>query len=127
MPMSASRSSELAYSFLYVALAGVGAILLFQFVLEQYAMARFWEHWIAEYPVVGTYLPFCVIAVASGVLIGLVLGLLVRTKALALSAWAGFGVCVLSFVAASAAGGIQWAVTNVALIAPPAIASGLFL
>src|SRR5580765_8066661 len=107
MPMAASRSKELVYSFLYVSLAGVGAILLFQLVLEQYAMARFWEHWVVEYPVAGTYIPLCAIAVASGTLVGLVLGIFARARSLVIVVCAGLGVCVLSFIAADVVGGID--------------------
>ena len=111
--------------FLYVALACVGAIQLFVLVLEQYTIARFWEHWVVEYPIAGTYIPFCVIALVSGVLIGSLVGLLARARALVVAAWAGLSVCVLSFLAAAVAGGIDWAVANVTLIAPPIIAAGL--
>jgi len=127
MPVSASRVTSLALGFLYVALACVGAIQLFVLVLEQYTMARFWEKWVVDYPLAGTYLPFCVIALASGILVGLVVGILAKAKGPAIAAWAGFCACILSFIAATAAGGITWAAINIAFIAPPFIAGGLLL
>jgi hypothetical protein len=108
----APRASQAALNFLYVALACVGAIQLFVLILEQYTIARFWEHWVVKYPIAATYIPFCIMA---------------KARALAVAAWAGLSVCVISFVAAAAAGGIDWAVANVALIAPPLIAAGLVL
>ena len=125
--MLASRFTGLALSFLYVALACVGAIQLFVLFLEQYTMARFWEKWVVDYPLAGTYVPFCVIALASGTLVGVVVGILAKAKALAIATWAGLCACILSLIAATAAGGITWAVINIALIAPPLIAGGLLL
>jgi hypothetical protein len=125
--MPAPRVSQTALNFLYVALACVGAIQLFVLILEQYAIARFWERWVVKYPIAATYIPFCIIALVSGVLVGSAIGMLAKAKALAVAAWAGLSVCVLSFVAAAAASGIDWTVANVALIAPPLIAAGLVL
>jgi hypothetical protein len=127
MLMPASQASKTALLFLYVSLAGVGSIQLFVLFLEQYAVARFWEHWVVKYPIAGTYVPFCIIALASGALVGSVVGILTRARALVIAAWAGLGVCLLSFLTAAVAGGVDWAMANVALIAPPLIAAGLVL
>lgn len=125
--MPASRASQAALKFLYVALACVGAIQLFVLILEQYTIARFWERWVVEYPIAATYIPLCVIALASGVLVGSVVGVLAKSRALALAVWAGLSVCILFFLAATVAGGIAWAMANVTLIASPIIAVGLVL
>ena len=122
-----SRASSLAYTFLYVALAGIGAIQLFHFVLDQYAIAGFWQAWVAEYPIAGTYVPFAAIAFACGIIVGLVVGALAGVRANAIAAWAGLGACVLSFLAATVVGGVQWALSNPALIGPLCIAVGLLL
>jgi hypothetical protein len=114
-------------NFLYIAVACVGALQLFTLILEQYAMARFWEHWVVKHPIAATYIPFCIIALASGALVGSAVGILAKARALTIATWAGLSVCVLSLVAAAAAGGIDWALANVALIAPPLIAAGLVL
>jgi hypothetical protein len=123
----AFQANKTALLVLYVSLACVGAIQLFVLILEQYAIARFWEHWVVQYPIAGTYIPFCIIALASGALVGSAVGILARERALVIAAWAGLSVCLLSFLAVAVAGGIDWAMANVALIAPSVIAAGLVL
>src|SRR5262249_4279172 len=91
MPVPPLRVKQGALTFLYVALGCVGALELFQVILEQYAIARFWEPWVAKYPTTATYLPLCVIALASGTLVGGLIGVLAQTKALGIAGWAGLG------------------------------------
>ena len=112
---------------LYIAAACVGALALYQFALAQYTMAQFGDWWIAEYPFLGTYGPLFAIALASGAIVGVVLGVLARSRALPLAAWAGLCVCVLSIAAAAVGGGLAWALANPALVTAPLIAAGLLL
>jgi hypothetical protein len=111
----------------FAVLACVGAIQLFDLLLKQYVVTEFMERCIAVYPIAGTYVPFVGIAVVSGIVVGLVVGALGGTKAVTIAAWAAFGVCALHFLTASLVGGVQWAVTNPAILAAPSIAAGLLL
>ena len=129
MPSTASVSKfgSRALGVLYIAAASVGALALYQFALAQYTMAQFGDRWMAEYPLLGTYGPLFVIALASGVIVGVVLGVLVGSRGLPLAAWAGLCVCVLSVTAAAVAGGLAWALTNLVVVTAPLIAAGLLL
>ena len=121
------KFNALALKVLCITLACVGALVLYQVVLAQYTMTRFGEKWIVENPLLGTYVPLFAMALASGAVVGMLVGILGGTKALAISAWAGLCACVVMFVAAAAAGGIAWAITSIVLITTPLIAVGLVL
>src|SRR5437868_5877743 len=105
----------------------LGAIQLFDLALKQYVVTEFMERCIAAYPIAGTYVPFVGIGVASGLVVGLVVGALSGALAVPIGVSAGFAVCVLHFLTASLVGGVQWAMTNLALLAAPSIAAGLLL
>ena len=92
MLMPAFQANKTALLVLYVSLACVGAIQLFVLILEQYTIARFWERWVVQYPIAGTYIAFCIIALASGAFVGLAVGILARARALVIAAWAGLSV-----------------------------------
>jgi hypothetical protein len=127
MPIPSSRATRLAYTFLYVALTCVGAIQLFHLAMEQYAISSFWHRWVVEYPIAGTYLPYAAIALVCGVLVGFVVGALAGPRSWSIAGWAGVAVCVLSVITAIAVGGIEWVVTNPALLGPVFTAVGLLL
>jgi hypothetical protein len=127
VPASLPKSNGPARKVLYVALTCAGTHGLYRLVLALYAMSSFGARWIAEYPLVGTYGPLFASALASGTAVGVLVGILSGAGALAITAWAGLCVCILSFIAAAAAGGIAWALTNVVLITAPLIAGGLLL
>jgi hypothetical protein len=126
-PTPATRFGRFGYDFLYVAVASVGAIQLFQIVLEQHAIARFWETWVVKYPLAGMLVPLAAIALACGIIFGLAVGAIAGKRALRLAGWAAFVVCALHLLSAAVAGGILWALTNFMLVVPLFTGLGLLL
>jgi hypothetical protein len=125
MPVLTSTRGRIARDVLPAAAACVGALELFDLALAQWATLRIWEPWVIEYPVLGFIGPFGAIALACGVIVGLIVGVLVRPNSLLVAAWAGALTCVLSFGAALMVGGISFVVSNYAVIAAPLLAVGL--
>ena len=125
MPVLTSTQGRIARDVLLAAAACVGALELFYWALEQWAALRIWEPWVIEYPVLGFVGPFGVIALACGVVVGLIVGAFVRLNSLLVAAWAGALAWILSFGAALVVGGISFVVGNYAVIAAPLLAVGL--
>jgi len=129
MPSTASLSTFAArvLSVVYVVAGCVGALVFYQFAVVQYTLAQFGDRWIAQYPFLVVFGPLFAIALASGILVGVALGLLAGSRALPIAAWAGLCVCVSMVTAAAVAGSLKDALTSITLITAPLIAAGLFL
>ena len=125
MPVLTSTRGRIARNVLLAAFACVGALELFYWALAQWAALRIWEPWVIEYPVLGFVGPFGAIALACGVVVGLIVGAFVRPNSLLVAAWAGALAWILSFGAALVVGGISFVVGNYAVIAAPLLAVGL--
>ena len=104
-----------------------GAVVLFPWVLAQWTMLRFWESWIPRYPVLGTYGPFFVIAILTGVVVGACVAALARAQSRRNLAWAAALACVLSFGGAVVAGGVMWAVSEPTVFIGPSLGVGLMV
>ena len=70
---------------------------------------------------------FATIAVASGIISGLVLSIFEREHSVRIAIWAGLLTCALHFAIATNVGGPAWALSNYALLAAPCLAIGLVL
>lgn len=129
MPAASQSSSRnvSARDLLLVAASCFGAFELFYWALGQWAMLRFWEPWIAEYPVIALLGPFMAIAVLSGLVVGALVTAIVRTKSLRIAAWSGITACFLSLGAAVVAGGVKWATGGPTVLLGPLLALGLVL
>ena len=129
MPLTASVSKfrGRVFSVLYVTAGCVGALVLYQFAVGQYTMTQLGDRWIAEYPLLGIFGPLFAIALASGMFVGVALGVLAGSRSLPVAAWAGLFACVSMITAAAVAGSLKDALTSITLITAPLIAAGLLL
>jgi hypothetical protein len=77
MPNSSSRLARFP-GYLVTGVVALGAafatVALFILVLGEFAMARFWEPWVAQFGVLGTSVSFAFVALASGFAVGAVVG-----------------------------------------------------
>ena len=99
---------------------------LFELGLRQLAGTALWKTWAAEHSGAARLVPALPVAVACGLLAGLVLGGFAGSRALSLACWAGAAVIVLDLGAMIVADGPTGVLTAFAL-APLCVALGLVL
>lgn len=126
MAPKAARIARIALDLVLVAAAVLGAMKLFELGLHQLAATAFWKAWAAEHSGAGKLAPTLGIAVACGLLVGLVLGGIAGARAWLLACWASAAVIVLDFGAMIMAEG-PGGVLTVFGLAPLCISVGLLL
>jgi len=119
-----ARAARVALDLVLIAAATLGAMKLFELGLQQLAGTTFWKTWTAEHSGAGRLVPALPIAVACGLLPGLVLGGFAGSRAWLLACWAGAAVVVLDLGAMIVADGPAGVLTAFAL-APLCVALGL--
>jgi hypothetical protein len=120
-----SRNSTWAREGSFVVLASAGAYLLFHWALELLALSQMWDPWISAHALIGAFVPFATIAVASGLFVGAIVSVTIRDHSIRIVAWSGLFGCAMWLVLALAVGGMGFAIHNYALIGAPCLAVGL--
>ena len=65
------------------------SIVLLEWSLVQMAMARFWEPWVKRFGVLGSEIPFALVAFSLGLALGAIIGLAFGRRALFVAVLAG--------------------------------------
>jgi hypothetical protein len=122
----AARAARIALDIVLVAAALLGAMKLFELGLQQLAGTAFWKTWAAQHSIVGRLIPTLAVAVACGLLAGLVLGGFAGARGLVLAFWAGSIVILVDLGGTFMTVGPKGWATLFAL-APLGIAFGIYL
>ena len=126
MSPQAARAARIAFDVLLVAAAVLGSMKLFELGLQQLAATGFWKTWAAQHSIVGRLIPTLAVAVACGLLAGLVLGGFAGGRGLVLAFWAGSIIIVVDLGGTFMTAGPKGWATLFAL-APVFIAFGIYL
>jgi hypothetical protein len=110
--------------------AAFASIALFTWGLTELAIARFWEPWVTRFGVLGSGIPFLIVALTSGFAIGAIVGLLFRRRALHVATLAGLLAAVAELVAAanypdSVSVSLVWTTISAAILAFGLILGGI--
>jgi len=127
MPSPPTRWRSIIREAMFVVFASVGAYFLSSWLFQLFASSSLSEPFVAMNSPAGFVLPFASIALASGVVAGLVLSASERAHSVRIAVWAGALGCALQLAIAVVVGGLAWAASNYALIGAPAMALGLLL
>src|SRR5713101_6408506 len=102
------------------------SVALFTWALGQLAMARFWEPWVTRFGVLGSEIPFLLVALTSGFAIGAAAGLVFGYRALRIAVLAGVLAAIAWLVGVAAypdGGSVLWS----SVTAAATLAAGLVM
>ena len=126
MSSQTARAARIALDLVLVVAVTLGAMKLFELGLQQLGATAFWKTWAAQHSIVGRLIPTLALAVACGLLAGLVLGGFTGPRGLVLAFWAGSIIVVVDFGGTIMTVGPKGLASLFAL-APVFIAFGLYL
>jgi hypothetical protein len=114
LSIGANTISSALLRLLCAATAAYCAIALSTVLLARFTMARFWEPWVRSIGlVVLTWLPVILIASVSGLVFGLILGFIFRTRPTRVAAYAGSLAAIFLLLGGV---GLSWVATSAALV-----------
>jgi hypothetical protein len=120
------RIARIAADVVLVVAVAIGTMKLYELGLRELAATGFWKSWIAGHSSAARLAPALAIALACGLVGGIVLGGFAGLRALFLGVWSGVLVVALDFGGMIVADGLKGILSGFAL-APLCIALGMVL